>query len=93
MIWAVNINFNTTEMGRVRREPLSSAKSERPAGGETEAFKGVASLENALQETPDVRPDKVARGRQLIADPHYPPPEIMQRVAQVLAPNIQRSED
>jgi hypothetical protein len=39
----------------------------------------------ALAETPDVRADKVARGKALIADPNYPSKDQMKRIAGLLA--------
>ena len=39
----------------------------------------------ALAETPDVRADKVARGKALIADPNYPSKEQMRKIAGLLA--------
>jgi hypothetical protein len=44
----------------------------------------------SLAETPDVRAEKVARGKALIADPNYPPKEQMKAIAGVLADNIVR---
>ena len=39
----------------------------------------------ALHEIPEVRADAVARARALVQDPSYPSPEILRRVAFLLA--------
>ena len=51
-------------------------------GGE---FSGTESLEHALAATPDIRPDAVARGRELVKAETYPPSETMQRLARLFA--------
>jgi hypothetical protein len=39
-----------------------------------------------------VRPDKVARARQLIRDPNYPPPAVIAAVAEMLARKLKRAD-
>lgn len=41
----------------------------------------VAALLSALQNNPEIRPETVARGRALVADPSYPPPEVINKLA------------
>ena len=59
----------------------------RPERVETEAarFDKADALERALERTPDVRSEVVERGKQLVADPAYPPRETLQRIAALLA--------
>lgn len=40
-----------------------------------------------------VRAAKVARAKRLIEDPNYPPPQVIQSVAQLLARNAKIAED
>jgi len=42
-------------------------------------------LQQTLQSLPNTRPEAVARARQLIADPGYPPPEMLQSMAEQFA--------
>lgn len=53
----------------------------------------AAFLRAELQRQPEIRPEVVERARQLAADPNYPPPGIMKKIAaQILsAPDL--SED
>ena len=45
-------------------------------------------LKRKLDTEPDVRADKVARGKALIADPNYPSKETMRKVAGLLAEKL-----
>jgi hypothetical protein len=45
----------------------------------------VDRLTRALAATPDMRPEAVARARELIEAVHYPPAETTQRIAHLLA--------
>ena len=55
--------------------------------------KSADFLQSALAAQPEVRPEVVARARALAADPNYPTPEIMQRVAQQILGAPDLSED
>jgi hypothetical protein len=50
-------------------------------------FEENLELREALHETPDVRAEKMARARALVADPNYPSPEQIRQVASLLAAN------
>jgi hypothetical protein len=41
----------------------------------------------------DVRLDKLARARQLAADPNYPHPEVLESVARLLAKHLRPGHD
>ena len=44
------------------------------------------SIGNAMAAIPEIRPEMVERGRQLLADPNYPGPEITRKVAALIVP-------
>ena len=86
----VNADFMLLENGikadRVRlaaRETAAAAAPARP-GSETE-FSASQALDRALLETPDARPDAVARAAKLANDPNYPPLELINRLARLVA--------
>jgi hypothetical protein len=62
--------------------PTRRAVQETTEGGE---FAGAAALQRALDATPDVRPEAVARGQALANSVQYPPAETMQRLARLFA--------
>jgi hypothetical protein len=48
-------------------------------------FSGAAALEAATQEVPEVRVERVQEAARLVGDATYPPEEVMQRMAHLLA--------
>lgn len=52
-----------------------------------------AALRVALTRTPEVRPEVVARGRALAADPSYPSAEILRKVGEAIIKSPDFSED
>jgi len=50
-------------------------------------------LSSALSAQPEVRPEVVARGQALAADPNYPGPAIISRVAAMIVNSPDPSED
>lgn len=44
------------------------------------------AIGNAMAAIPEIRPEVVERGRQLLADPDYPGPEITRRIAALIVP-------
>jgi len=66
----------------IRREP--SAK----AADTTMSFDQTTSLEQALKNSAQVRPDKVAQASALVADPSYPSDEVLSRMAGLLARHL-----
>ena len=63
--------------------------------GNTDQFsaESSAALRVALAKQPEIRPEVVARGRALAADPTYPSTAILSRVAQGLIKSPDLSED
>ena len=65
----------------------------RPASPGTPAapldnFAGSTALNSAIENLPVSRPDAVARARDLIADPSYPPTDVVRQVSNLLARNL-----
>ena len=82
----INFNANIDPVPRAGAKPAKSSESS-PAP-EAAAFDGARALDRSLSETPDVRADKVAAGRKLVEDTHYPPQETIKRIARLLAISI-----
>ena len=55
-------------------------------------FENTQALEQTLKETSNVRPDVVAKAAALVSDPNWPTDESLNRVAGVLAQNIQAQQ-
>jgi hypothetical protein len=57
-------------------------------GVDEEARVNMSELLWAMRKTPEVRTTYVNRGKRLLADPGYPPPEVLKAVANLLAGNF-----
>jgi hypothetical protein len=67
-------------------EPAESNRARELASrSDTAPFHQAAQLDQALDATPDVRPDVVQRGRELVKNVHYPSMETMRQIATLLA--------
>ena len=69
-------------------EPAATTSASGDAGGD-EARMAMAELLWAMRKTPDIRQSYLTRGKKLFADPGYPPDDVIQAVADVLARNVQ----
>ena len=63
--------------------------SPRPDRISTES---IAFLQGALERQPAIRPEVVERARALMADPGYPPREVIKRVAEQIVASPDLSE-
>jgi len=68
----------------IRRAPSATAADN------TMSFERTTSLEQSLKDTSQVRPEKVAQASALVADASYPSDEVLNRMAGLLAKNINR---
>ena len=64
-----------------------------PQSSDQFSAENSAALRVALSSHPEVRPEVVARGRALAADPAYPSKAILGHVAQTLIKSPDLSED
>ena len=85
----IKINRNVDSVARV---VTPGAKASRPidADAALSVFENSRALETRLGEIPNVRMDVVENGRRLAGDPAYPPRETLQRIAALLAMEIQK---
>lgn len=76
--------------------PVNGTHHAAPRQGETTVRSGARSdsisvdrsisIGNAMAAIPEIRPEMVERGRQLLADPNYPSPEINRKIAALIVP-------
>jgi hypothetical protein len=79
-------------------DPVSLSLSRQPARPLPEQQDSVSTgnvdgLRTALAAQPEIRPEVVARGQALAADPDYPPAAVLQRVASLILDAPDPSED
>lgn len=89
----MEIRLNTN-IGPVSKPTDTSSKGKvGQTGSDGVAFDSSQALESSLAATPDIRPDVVARGRSLAADPAYPPAETINKISNLLAMHLREAEN
>ena len=83
----MEIDFNP---GRVpKAEPSQTAARPNAAASADEAsFPDSAALIDKLKNMSNVRPEKVAYAKGLVSDSQYPPDDVLDRIAVLLAINV-----
>jgi hypothetical protein len=79
----VKLNNQTSPVRQVLSRAIQAPTAQ--PGEEITSFKGSYALDGALASTPDVRAEVVDRARQLVAQSSYPPKEVIDRIASLLA--------
>ena len=75
--------------------PAPSSSGARTAAPRLDQIstESAAFLRSELQRQPEVRPEAVARARALLADPNYPSPQVLRKVAEQILASPDLSED
>jgi hypothetical protein len=86
----IKLNRNIDSVPRVFS---TAAKASRPIDSDAalSVFENSRALETRLGGIPNVRTEVVEHGRRLVGDPAYPPRETLQRIANLLAMEMQKS--
>jgi hypothetical protein len=89
----MEIKLNSS-LDSVARVSSTQPKASRPIDSDSalSAFENSRALEARLEQLPIVRSDKLDTGRRLAGDPAYPPRETIQRIATLLAMQVQGIE-
>ncbi len=74
--------------GLSEQAETSTAEPDSIESGGAELFEDAAAALKRDDVAPAARADKVARARELIASPDYPPQEVLQSVAGLLARHL-----
>jgi hypothetical protein len=81
----IKANNNIDSVARAMASQVKAAPPKAPA--DAAAFEHAQGLDQALLDSPAVRPEVVARAQQLISDVAYPPQEMIKRIAILMAAN------
>lgn len=86
----MEIELNTSSIARREVTPPVTRKDPAAAATDLTSFTTTNSLEGQLREVAPTRVDKVALAKSLLNNPNYPPQELLDRIARLLAlQNIQ----
>ena len=89
----MNIN-NRPQTDELYTQNTKGAEARKPkpssSEGETEVKPSGEKLDlsilGALRDQPEIRPEVVARGKELLNDPNYPSKEIVDSIAKLIVP-------
>ena len=80
----MEIEFNPSRVPKV--EPSqTAARPNATAPADETSFPDSAALMDKLKNISDVRPEKVAYAKGLVSDSQYPPDDVLDRIAVLLA--------
>ncbi|HUG11250.1 MAG TPA: hypothetical protein VMM36_09565 [Opitutaceae bacterium] len=91
MINSTSHSDHTARTGAVPSKP-SAPRSIAP-GRDKFNSPQAQQLREALARLPEIRPGFVEMGKRLAADPSYPPPEVLKKVAAMILRSPDPSED
>ncbi len=78
------LGFNRTDALADATNKNAPVSQPTPESSDRLSNSNSQALQTALSNTPEVRPDVVARGKQLALDPDYPPLEIINGLARFM---------
>jgi len=85
------VEFNTGGTNYIPIRPASARAASPTADASSASFDASASLQQTLQQSPQVRPEKVAQASALLSDGNYPSDADLSRLAGFLANRLQGS--
>ena len=80
----IEFNANSRIPQAESKQPVARQDT-TPAATDAASFSASDSLISQLNKIPTVRPEQVARAKELVADGHYPPDYVLNRIANLLA--------
>ncbi len=89
----MEVNTNLSSVGAGGPIPAKgSAASTTPSAPKRTDSASLSTLDETLQNLPDSRAQAVARARSLVAGAQYPPPEVINKISELLAGKLTRQQ-
>jgi hypothetical protein len=85
----MEIEFNPSRVPKAEPSQPVARPSATPAAEDT-SFQVSAALQDKLKNMPTIRPEKVAQAKALVSDSKYPPNDVLDRIAVLLAINVKQ---
>ena len=90
----INSTSSSDRTANTQPVALPTPKAGVPAVGKDNFSAGsTAGSRSALQAQPEIRPEVVARGKELASDPSYPSSAILRKVGEAILNSPDLSED
>ena len=84
----MEIEFNTSRIAKRDSIPPAAPRESAPLAANDASFPAASSLDGKLSDISSGRPDKIEQAKSLLVDPNYPPLELLDRIAHLLAVNV-----
>ena len=85
----MEIEFNPGRVPKVEQSQTAARPNATAPADET-SFTDSAALQDKLKNLTDVRPEKVAYAKGLVSNTEYPPDDVLDRIAVLLAINVKQ---
>jgi hypothetical protein len=83
----MEINFNPSGISQTESSQPVSRQASTPPATDAASFSTSDALTSQLNKISTVRPEKVAQAQTLVSDGKYPPDDVLDRIAVLLAVN------
>ena len=81
----MEIKFNIGRIPEAESSKPAAKRETTPASPDTVSFSTSDSLNSQLSNLSTVRPEQVAKAKELVSDTNYPPDYLLSRIATLLA--------
>lgn len=85
----MEIEFNTNRIAKADYGEGVTRPATSATGDNSAAF-SASSLADKLNQIPLARPEKVEHGAKLVSHQHYPPDDLLDRIATLLALHVKQ---
>jgi len=84
--------YNRTDALAISGAKSAPTPKADPDVGDRLSSSNTSALREALQNTPEIRPEVVQRGKALAVDLNYPPREIIERLSKLITESRDQAE-
>jgi hypothetical protein len=84
----MEVDFNASRVPRAEPSQPAARQDATAEATDGTSFEVTAALQDKLKNLPTVRPEKVDQAKMLVSDLKYPPDDVLDRIAILLAAQI-----
>jgi hypothetical protein len=81
----MEIEFNTSRLSPAESGSSAIRRDATTAATDAVSFSTSDSLKSQIKDLSTVRPEKVAKAKELVSNGHYPPDYVLERISVLLA--------
>ncbi|HWD93893.1 MAG TPA: hypothetical protein VG938_16300 [Verrucomicrobiae bacterium] len=84
----MEVGLNTSRVPGAEPSQPATRQDTTAAATDEASFEVTAALQDKLKNLPTLRPDKVEQAKMLISDSKYPPDDVLDRIAVLIAAKV-----